>query len=64
MSDDQDTINEEYMNNKLRILIEPLITSLLMEKPKEPVIKYNYKYNLFEVYLTYFEINKLIYKKS
>ena len=29
--------NEEYLEKKVRCLIEPLITSLLIEKPKEPV---------------------------
>lgn len=32
-----DLSNEEYLERKLRCLIEPLVTSLLMEKPQEPV---------------------------
>jgi len=33
--------NEEYLERKVRCLIEPLITSLLLEKPREPVRKLN-----------------------
>lgn len=29
--------NEEYLEKKVRCLIEPLITSILLEKPNEPV---------------------------
>ncbi len=28
---------EEYLEKKIRALIEPMISSLLMERPKEPV---------------------------
>lgn len=35
--DTKDMNNEEYLEKKVRCLIEPLITSLLKEKPSEPV---------------------------
>jgi len=38
MADDQLTTNEEYLESKLRPLVEPMITSLLIEKPYEPIL--------------------------
>ena len=32
-----DMSNDEYLDKKIRFLVEPLITSLLIERPKEPV---------------------------
>jgi hypothetical protein len=32
-----DMSNDEYLDKKIRCLVEPLITSLLVERPKEPV---------------------------
>ena len=42
-----DMSNDEYLDKKIRCLVEPLITSLLVERPKEPV-KFNFCF-----YLTY-----------
>lgn len=51
MSEVSSMSNEEYLEKKVRCLVEPLITSLLIEKPREPVIiKKFYKY-LFRFYL-------------
>ena len=42
-----DMSNDEYLDKKIRCLVEPLITSLLVERPKEPV-KFNfYSFLLF-----------------
>lgn len=44
MSNISDISNDKYMENKLRIIIEPLLCSLLAEKPKDPVYS-----NLFNI---------------
>jgi hypothetical protein len=31
------SVEEEYLDKNIRNIIEPLIASLLMDKPKEPV---------------------------
>lgn len=33
---------EEFLNNKVKIIFEPMIAKLLLEKPEDPVI-INYK---------------------
>lgn len=38
MTETKEWSNEEYLDKKIRCLIEPLITSLLVEKPKEPIL--------------------------
>jgi hypothetical protein len=42
-----DMSNDEYLDKKIRCLVEPLITSLLVERPKEPVILF-YSYFAFK----------------
>ena len=37
MTDLSSWSNEEYLEKKVRCLVEPLITSMLIEKPGEPV---------------------------
>ena len=32
--------SEEYLEKKVRCLIEPMVSALLIEKPKEPVFEY------------------------
>lgn len=37
MSDNLEWDNENYLEKKVRCLIEPLLTSVLVERPNEPV---------------------------
>ena len=33
--------DKDYLNGKVNIIFEPIITNILTDKPKEPVIFYN-----------------------